>query len=60
VVVIKTPGAKRSKISAELEGAQTLSISSVAPTEIALDKHAGKLIPLALLSLPEAINVAIP
>ena len=54
-----TPGAYRSKFAPELENDATESESFEAPMLIAVDIHAGKLIPFVNPLLPEATIVAI-
>ena len=55
-----TPGAKRSTCADEFENPATVSVSSVAPTVIAVEMQPGALTALPNPSLPEAIAVAVP
>ena len=57
--MICTPGAKKSISVLELENNATVSVSSVAPTVIAVEMQPGELTALVKPSLPEAITVAI-
>jgi hypothetical protein len=56
---MEDPGAKRERNEAEFENEETTSLFVVDPTLIALEIHAGSLIPLAAL-LPAATTVAMP